>query len=121
MHVGRKITKLRELKGIKQEDLAKLMKISQQAVSKLENKSEIDDETLKKIAESLGYTLEGIKEFNPDALIQSINQHCGNVNVAETLHINPLDKIIELYDKMLKEKDEIIATQKMEIESLKKK
>lgn len=115
MHLGRNVSKLRELKGIKQEDFAKMLKITQQAVSKLENKKEIDDETIDKIAEKLGFTPDSIKEFNPDATVQSINQQGGNV-----ININPLDKIIELYERMLKEKDTIIASQKKEIEVFKR-
>ena len=117
MHIGRKITKLRELKGIKQEDLARLLNVTQQAISKIESKSEIDDEVLKQIADKLGFTVEGIKEFNPDAMIQSINQHCGNVNVAETLHINPIEKIVELYDKIIRDKDAEIAELKKQLAS----
>lgn len=41
MHLGRNISKLRELKGIKQEDFAKMLKITQQAVSKLESKKKL--------------------------------------------------------------------------------
>ena len=115
MHLGRNISKLRELKGIKQEDFAKMLKITQQEVRKLENKKEIDDATIDKIAEKLGYTPESIKEFNPDATVQSINQQGGNV-----ININPLDKIIEFYERLLKEKDTIISSYKKEIETLKR-
>lgn len=115
MHLGRNVSKLRELKGIKQEEFAKLLKITQQAVSKLENRQEIDDETIEKIAEKLGFTPDSIKEFNPDATVQSINQQGGNV-----ININPLDKIIELYERMLKEKDMQLNVKDKEIELLKR-
>ncbi len=72
MHIGRNVSKLRDLKGLKQDEFAQLLGISQQAVSrlenKLENKKEIDDDMLHKIAEKLDVTLEGIKQFSPDRL-----------------------------------------------------
>ncbi|HTN20446.1 MAG TPA: helix-turn-helix transcriptional regulator [Pelobium sp.] len=36
LHIGRKISRIRELRGMKQEALAQELGISQQAVSKLE-------------------------------------------------------------------------------------
>lgn len=119
MHIGRNISKLRDLKGIKQEELAKLLGITQQAVSRLENKKEIDEDMLQQIADKLDLTIDGIKQFTPDATINSINQQGGNVFV-DKLYINPLEKIEELYQKMLNEKDEIILSLRNEIKNLKK-
>lgn len=42
MHLGRNIAKYRDLKGIKQEQLARMIGISQQAISKLETKENIE-------------------------------------------------------------------------------
>lgn len=120
MHIGRNISKLRDLKGLKQEEFAKLMNISQQAVSRLENKKEIDEDMLRQIAEKLDMTVEGIKQFSPDATINSINQQGGNVYV-DKLYINPTEKIEDLYQKLLKEKDDMIQMLKDEIKQLRKK
>lgn len=103
MHLGRNIAKYRDLKGIKQEQLARMIGISQQAISKLETKENIDDSQLDKIAEALETTSEALKNYNPTATIQSINQQGGNV-----ININPIDKIIELYERLLNEKDSVI-------------
>lgn len=51
LHIGRKISKIRELKGIKQETLAHELDISQQAVSKIEQSADVDGEALEKIAQ----------------------------------------------------------------------
>lgn len=118
MHLGRNVSKLRELKGIKQDEFAKMLKITQQAVSKLESKKEIDDDTLNKIADKLGLKVDAIKEFNSEAAIQTVHQHSGNQGSG--FNINPVDKIVELYERMLKEKDSVIASQKKEIETLKR-
>jgi transcriptional regulator with XRE-family HTH domain len=42
LHIGRKISKIRELKGMKQETLALELGISQQAVSKMEQSADVD-------------------------------------------------------------------------------
>ncbi len=115
MHLGRNISKLRELKGIKQEDFAKMLKITQQAVSKLESKKDIDDATLQKIADKLGMPSDAIKEFNPDAIVQHVQQQTGNLGNVIGYNINPLDKIVELYEKLLKEKDKEIIKLKSQL------
>lgn len=120
MHIGRNISKLRDLKGLKQEEFAKLLNISQQAVSRLENKKDIDDDLLQQIADKLDLTVDVIKQFSPDATINSINQQGGNVYV-ERLYINPVEKIEELYQKLLKEKEDTIHFLKEEIKQLRKR
>ncbi|MDB5227434.1 MAG: helix-turn-helix transcriptional regulator [Bacteroidota bacterium] len=118
MHVGRNISKLRDLKGLKQEEFAKLLNMTQQAMSRLENKKEIDEDMLNQIAEKLGMTADGIRQFSSDATINSINQQGGNVYV-ERVFVNDIEKIEELYSKIIKEKDEMIQFLKKENEVLK--
>lgn len=120
MHLGRNVSRLRELKGIKQEDFAKMLKITQQAVSKLESKKDIDDATLNKIAEKLGLNIDAIKEFNPDAVVQNVQQHTGNLGNVIGYNINPVDKIVELYERIIKEKDLLLEIKNKEIEALKR-
>ena len=111
----RNITKVRDLTGIEQEDFAKMLKITQQAVSKLESKKDIDDATLQKIADKLGMPSDAIKEFNPDAIVQHVQQQTGNLGNVIGYNINPLDKIVELYEKLLKEKDKEIIKLKSQL------
>jgi transcriptional regulator with XRE-family HTH domain len=116
-HIGRKISKLRELKGIKQEALAAELGISQQAVSKIEQSAEVEDEALDKIAKVLGLTPEAIKAFSEDAVFNIIantftDNSQNNNNYLCT--INPLEKIVELYERLLaseKEKVELLKNQ----------
>jgi transcriptional regulator with XRE-family HTH domain len=61
LHIGRKISKIRELRGMKQEALAAELGISQQAISKIEQSAEVEDSALEKIAVVLGVTAEAIK------------------------------------------------------------
>jgi transcriptional regulator with XRE-family HTH domain len=45
-HLGRKIGRIREMLGVKQETLAEKLGISQQAVSKIEQSEQVEDTTL---------------------------------------------------------------------------
>jgi len=116
MHLGRKISRIRELRGMKQEALATELGISQQAISKLEQSEEIEDSTLEKIASALGLPTDAIRNFNEEAVFNIIgntftDSSSNNNNYLCT--INPLEKIIELYERLL-------ASEREKIELLKK-
>ena len=109
IHEGRNVRRLREILGIKQEALAVSLDLSQQAVSQLEQRERIEPELLERVAGKLGVTTEAIKNFNEQATINNIscNFHDFHDN-ASVFQFNPVDKIVELYDALLKEKDEKI-------------
>ena len=69
LHIGRKISRIRELRGIKQEALAAELGISQQAVSKIEQSADVDGEALEKIANVLGVSPEAIKNYSDEAIV----------------------------------------------------
>jgi transcriptional regulator with XRE-family HTH domain len=123
-HIGRKISRLRELKQMKQEALAEALGISQQAVSKLEQSEIIEEATLNRVAKALGFSPEIIRGYNEESVINNIqNNYEGSNNQGSiqeqpyfSCTINPLDKLMEvqdenrkLYEALLKEKDEKIA------------
>jgi transcriptional regulator with XRE-family HTH domain len=119
-HIGRKISRIRELRGMKQEALAVVLGISQQAVSNIEKSEIVEEDTLNKIAEALGVSVEGIKNFNEETVLNIIsNTFTSNdsstinaINVQPTF--NPLDKVIELYERLLQaEKDEVAYLEKL--------
>ena len=60
-----KLKQLRERWGISQQELAKILNVSQPAVSKLENQSDVMLSTLRQYVESLGGNLEILVTF-PD-------------------------------------------------------
>ena len=111
-HIGRKISKLRELRGMKQETLAAELGISQQAISKIEQSADVEDEALEKIAKILGLTPDAIRNFSEEAVFNyfnnfsdnSINQ--GPIGAHNICNFNPLDKVIELYERLLKSEQE---------------
>jgi transcriptional regulator with XRE-family HTH domain len=129
LHIGRKVARLRELRGIKQEALAEQLGVSQQAISKLEQSDNIEDTTLSRIAKALEVTPDAIKNFNEDAVINQFT-----FNDQSTQHyqctFNPLDEYRsevkenkrlseenkKLYESLLKEKDEKIALLKKMLE-----
>ncbi len=69
LHIGRKISRIRELRNMKQEALAAELGISQQAVSKLEQNESIDEVYLERIAKALGVNPEVIKNFNEESAL----------------------------------------------------
>ena len=105
VHLGDNIRAIRELKGIKQETFAEMMGVTQAAISKLESTEKIDDERLKDIAEKLGVSTNTIKRFNAESALMYIeNVNSYDSATGPTFNINPLEKISELYERMLKEK-----------------
>lgn len=114
IHEGRNVKRIREILGIKQDALAMDLGLSQQAISQLEQKEALDAEMLGKIAAVLKVPVEAIKNFDEQAAINIIatnfNSHdhstMNGVNYYPTF--NPIDKIVELYERMLKDKNEMI-------------
>ncbi len=123
-HIGRKISRIRELRGMKQEALAEALNISQRAVSKIEQSEEIEDAKLEQIAKVLGVTKEGIENFSEEAVFNIINNTYNNTSsdsstlIASSVNYQPnfntTDKLVELYERLLKaEKDKIEYLEKL--------
>jgi transcriptional regulator with XRE-family HTH domain len=118
-HIGRNISRIRELRGMKQEALAIAIGVSQQSVSIIENSETIDDEKLQAIAEVLGVTAEAIKNFSEEAVLNIIGNTYhdnGIVNAGTNYNctFNPLDKVVELYERLVQaEKDKIEYLEKL--------
>lgn len=109
MHIGRKISRIREIKGIKQDFLAIELGVSQQTISKIEQSEEVEDSTLEKIANVLGVTADAIKNFNEEFVFNIIgntftDSSSNNNNYLCTF--NPLDKVVELYERLLQSERE---------------
>jgi transcriptional regulator with XRE-family HTH domain len=116
VHQGKAVKRIREILGIKQDQLAVDLGITQQAVSLLEGKEIIDSKMLEDVAKVLHVTADAIKNYDEDAAINIISNtftdfkdNASAINSNCHLTFNPVDKVIELYERMLKEKDEIIA------------
>jgi transcriptional regulator with XRE-family HTH domain len=118
LHIGRKISRIRELRGMKQEALAQELGISQQAISKLEQSEKIEEEVLDKIAKVLGLNAEAIKNYSDETVINiissTLNDNAGSVNYGCSLNFNPIEKVVELYERLL-------ASEREKVELLKNK
>ncbi len=125
-HLGRKISRMREILGVKQDTVADELGVSQQTVSKIEQTEEVDDETLGKIAGVLGVDPEAIRNFDEEQIVYNIqhnhegsNQGASNVGAeVQNYHctFNPIDKWVEaieenkkLYEELLKSEREKVA------------
>jgi len=104
-HIGRKIVRIRELKGMKQETLAAKLGVSQQTISRIEQSEEVDTERLQQIADALEVSIEAIKNFNEEAVINHMNNihnnHDSSVNAVIYYQLSPIEKIVELYERLL--------------------
>ena len=114
-HIGRNISRIRELRGMKQEALAAAIGVSQQSVSNIEASEIVDEEKLDAIAEALGVTSEAIKNFSEEAVLNIIGNTYNDSSVingnAYNCNFNPLDKVVELYERLVqteKEKNEYL-------------
>ncbi|SDF43390.1 DNA-binding transcriptional regulator, XRE-family HTH domain [Mucilaginibacter pineti] len=121
-HIGRKINRIRELRGIKQETFAVELGISQQTVSRLEQSEEIEEDMLEKIANVLGVTSEGIKNFSEEAVFNIIgnNYHDNSSSVQYQCTFNPIDKLVEVFEENKKLYEQLLASEREKVELLKK-
>jgi transcriptional regulator with XRE-family HTH domain len=111
-HIGRKIARIRELRGMKQETLAEELGISQQSVSSLEKSETLEDEKLLQVANALGVTKEGIENFSEESVLNIISNSFHDQSALNAiLHqptFNPIDKVVELYERLVQaEKDKV--------------
>lgn len=126
-HLGRKITRIRELRGMKQDALATELGISQQAVSKLEQSETIEDEVLEKIAKVLGVSAEAIKNYSDEAVINNIqnNYDSAVVHAGPTVNhnctFNPIDKLMEALEENKKLYERLLQSEREKVEILKGK
>jgi len=122
IHEGRNLKRFREMLGIKQDVLAFELgdEWNQQKVSLLEQKEKIDADILEQVSAILKIPAEAIRNFDEEQAINVISNtfHDGAfIGSSEiTYHNNPLAEIrrlheekMELYERMLKEKDEMMG------------
>jgi len=109
-HYGHNIRRLRDMLGIKQEAVAFAMNMTQQNFSTLEQKEDIDDVILEKVARAMNIPVDAIKSFSEDNVINIISSslHDNSGSVIYNPTFNPIDKVVELYEKLISEKNEEI-------------
>ncbi|WP_407483642.1 helix-turn-helix domain-containing protein [Elizabethkingia meningoseptica] len=119
IHQGRNVKRFREMLGIKQEALAFDLgdDWNQKKVSLLEQKEIIEDPLLKRISEVLKIPVEAFQNFDEEQAINIISSTFNDNAIGVIVNNNnPIEKIIQLheekialYERMLKEKDDMMA------------
>jgi transcriptional regulator with XRE-family HTH domain len=128
--LGYKIKRMRELRGVRQDAVAKALGIKQGYYSEMEaGKHEISEERLDIIAEAMGVSSEAIKSFDEKRIVNYFSENSGNGNAPgayqpvfytfediEKLvelavapwreHIASLKEEIQVYRRLLKQKQE---------------
>lgn len=124
LHIGRKISRIRELRGMKQETLAAELGVSQQTVSKIEQSEKIEDDVLEKIAVVLGVSSEAIKRFSEDVLIfniENMHDHSTAYQYNYQCNFNPIDKLVQVYEENKRLYEQLLASEREKNELLKSK
>ena len=127
-HIGRKISRIRELRGMKQEALAAELGTSQQSVSSLEQSEHIEDEKLERVAKVLGVSKEAIENFSEENLIYNIqNNYEGSNKGASSVSVsnlnctfNPLDRLVQAYEEKEKLYERLLQAEKEKVAYLEK-
>ncbi|MFH7017628.1 helix-turn-helix domain-containing protein [Flavobacterium sp. FlaQc-47] len=123
-HIGRNISRIRELKGMKQEILAEAIGLSQQTVSNIEGSEEVDSNKLEQIAKALGVTVEAIENFSEESIINYFNTFnesvSGSFITNNSCTFNPLDKVVELYERLVIAEKELVNAEKEKVQYLEK-
>lgn len=119
VHQGRNLKRFREMLGIKQDALAFDLgeDWTQKKISLLEAKEIIDTPLLQQISAVLKIPVEAIQNFDDEQAVNVIantfnNQDYANSQIASFINntptFNPMDKMVELYERMLLQQKKMI-------------
>jgi transcriptional regulator with XRE-family HTH domain len=128
-HQGENIKSIREIRKMKQETLAELMgdDWTQKKISLLEGKENIEPELLEQAAKALNTSVDAIKNYDPEAVIQfitnnftfndqSINQGGGSTNNYCTF--NALDELMEAMEENKKLYERLLQAEREKVEMM---
>jgi transcriptional regulator with XRE-family HTH domain len=108
-HIGQNVLRIRELRGLKQDALAFAIGLSQQTISNIEKSDAVDESKLELIAQELNVTVEAIKNFSEESLVDYLNSLSTAKEVNEPFSFG-LDKFLEIHEnnRKLYEQKEIL-------------
>jgi len=122
IHQGRNVKRFREMLGIKQESLAFDLgnEWNQKKISMLEQKDVIEVDLLDQISQALKIPVEAFQNFDEEQAVNVIANTFGNNSIGyqrnDNPTFNPIDQVLKihdekiaLYERMLKEKDEMMV------------
>ncbi|MBL1408428.1 helix-turn-helix domain-containing protein [Sphingobacterium faecale] len=122
--IGSKISRLRELRGMKQEALATALGVSQQTVSNMERSAEIEEDLLAQVSQVLGVTPDAIRNFDEEAVFNIINtfndnsSNNGAWSTQPTFTFNPIEKLLEAHEENKKLYERLLEAEKSKVELL---
>ena len=110
--IGSKIKRIREMRGITQEEIAEKLSLTAQAYGRMERgETSISTERMVKIADALGVNPEEIMRFDENKFVISGNSNNGEAsesNLQFNLNIYERDQTIEvLKDTITNQQDQI--------------
>jgi transcriptional regulator with XRE-family HTH domain len=122
IHEGRNLKRFREMLGIKQDVLAFELGSdwNQQRVSILEQREKIDSDILEQVSAILKIPVEAIRNFDEEKAVNVISNTFNDSSMLNAVNNNPtfhpIDKLMQLheekialYERMLKEKDDMMG------------
>lgn len=120
VHEGRNVKRFREMLQIKQEGLADLLgdDWTQKKVSMLEAKESIDPAILAQVSAALKIPVEAFQNFDEENAVNIIANTFNEKSFENafanncTFNFNPVEKMIELYERIIQQQKDMI--EKME-------
>lgn len=110
--MGENVRTIRQLRGMKQETLAKKLGIAQQNVSKMEKKSKIPDEVINKAAQAMDVSAEFIKKFDKGAFINNV---VAFIEKDQVNNNSSVQEVISYFKEELSKKDSKISELEQQI------
>lgn len=110
---GANAKRWREWRGVKQDVLAEQIGVSQATLSAYEKRGNLEPEVIEKIAKALDIPEEAITELSEGTFINIFSgtwqdhAYANGQNYNPTF--NPLEKVVELYERLLKAEQEKVA------------
>ncbi|HEX2606449.1 MAG TPA: helix-turn-helix transcriptional regulator [Flavisolibacter sp.] len=119
VHEGRNIRRMREKRGYKQEYLASSLGITQQAVSHLEQRESVDEETLRKVAQILNTTPEEIQNMEETTINNTQNNYEGSNINGPSNNIQCTFNLVDEYITLVKSYQKLAEKYETAMEELK--
>ncbi len=119
IHQGRNIKRFREMLGIKQDALAYELgeDWNQKKISLLEQKESVEKDILEQVAKILKVPTEAIENFDEEQAVnviantysfQDFKDNAVASGFSYQPSFNPIDKMVDLYERMLEQQKEMI-------------
>lgn len=119
IHQGHNVKRFREMLGVKQETLALNLgnEWDRKKISLMEQKDLIEEVLLQKISKVLNIPVEAFQNFEEEQSVNVIantysfhdfKDHAVASGFSYQPSFNPIDKIIELYERMIQQQKEMI-------------